>query len=207
MTTETAGRLQMVGAWASKLLGSRTKDVQALDDGALLARSAAGEEAACRELLERHGPRLLAVVQSTHRDLGLAEDVVQETFIRAIQSADQLRSGASLFPWLVRIALRLAIDHRRKEHRAAPLDEHPDLPASDVAPDHQAQANQDAARVDAALAELDPHARELLVLRYFTNLSVRELSEVFDKSEAAVRKDLQRARGKMKRHLAPWFED
>ena len=47
----------------------------------------------------------------------IAEDVVQETFLRAIKEADKLREETSMFPWLVKIALRAGIDYRRKIRR------------------------------------------------------------------------------------------
>src|SRR5215831_9246129 len=132
-------------------------------DRALLFRARDGDEKACRELLERHGQRLLSVVIATQGDPAMAEDVVQETFIRAIREADKLREEASMFPWLVKIALRAGIDYRRKVRR------------------------------------------EMIVLRYFASFSTHELALVFQKSEAAIRKDLQRARGRTRKLLAHMF--
>lgn len=195
-----------VATWASRLLGGRS--VASLDDGALLTRAAQGDELACRELLERYGTRLLSVVETAHGDLGLGEDVVQEAFLRAIKKSDQLKDQQAFFPWLVRIALRVAIDFRRRRKEEALPDAFSEVAATDEpSPDARYSASEDAALVQRALSAMKPYPRELLTLRYFTHLSVAELAEVFDKSEAAIRKDLQRARAQMKKQLAPWFEE
>ena len=180
--------------------------VQAEADGALLRRAKKGDEAACRELLDRHGGRLMGVVQKAHRDLDQTEDIVQETFVRAIQEADRLRSDGALFPWLVRIALNVAVDLRRRTQRETVTDQLPEMCTSvEAGADHHIQRVEDANRVNRALARLKPRARELLVLRYFAGMSVAELAEVFDKSDVAIRKELQRARDQLRRQLVAWF--
>ncbi|MCA9550880.1 MAG: sigma-70 family RNA polymerase sigma factor [Myxococcales bacterium] len=194
--------------WASRLLGRRAARWEAMSDGALLGQAKRGDERACRELLARHGPRLWAAVEATHRDPGLAEDVVQETLLRAIDRADQLMDEHRAFPWLVRIALRVAIDHKRKVRREALLEEGWDAagPPED-APDQHLASAEDARRVSAAVAQLDDYPRELVSLRYFAHLSAAELGEVFGKTDVAIRKDLQRARAQLRVALAPWMED
>jgi RNA polymerase sigma-70 factor (ECF subfamily) len=195
-------------AWAARLWGRRAARWEAMSDGALLGLARKGDERACRELLLRHGPRLWAAVEATHRDPGLAEDVVQETLLRAIERADQLLDEHRAFPWLVRIALRVAIDHKRKVRREHPLEEGWDAPAApEDGPEHRVTSEEDARRVAAAVARLPDYQKELVSLRYFAHLSAAELAEVFGKSEVAIRKDLQRARAQLKTALAPWMED
>ncbi len=192
----------------TRVLGNRAEeDTRALGDARLLELAKNGKEAAARELLERYGHRLLSIVEAAHGDLGMSEDIIQETFIRAIQQGHQLREESSLFPWLVRIALRVAIDFRRKVRRETLTEIMTDLPADEAAsPDRRVQAAQDAARVKHALERLKPYRRELMILRYFASFSVLELAEVFQKTETAVRKDLQRAREDMRKELSDWFE-
>ncbi|MEM7675536.1 MAG: sigma-70 family RNA polymerase sigma factor [Myxococcota bacterium] len=200
----------LTGRWGIEALTrSRTQaDVQAMGDRGLLQRAAWGDEASCKELLARYGARLLSVVRATHGDLALDDDIVQETFIRAIRQGAQLKKEASLFPWLVRIALRVAIDHRRSRRRETLTDVWPEnTEAPGPGPDEHVAASQDAARVKQALAQMKPYHRELLVLRYFTSFSAAELAEVFHKSDVAIRKDLQRAREAMRKHLEPWFTE
>src|SRR5688572_32798669 len=94
----------------TRVLGHRSEeDTKALGDARLLELAKQGRESAARELLERYGHRLLSIVEAAHGDLAVSEDIVQETFIRAIHQGHQLREESSVFPWLVRIALRVAI--------------------------------------------------------------------------------------------------
>lgn len=198
--------IRSMGSWATRVLGGRAgQDVQALGDAQLLSFAKEGRESAARELLQRYGHRLLSIVEAAHGDLAMSEDIVQETFIRGIQQGHQLRDESSLFPWLVRIALRVAIDFRRKVRRETSIEVVPDIPDDGAGPEKHAQAAQDAARVKRALESLKPYRRELMILRYFASFSVAELAEVFDKSETAVRKDLQRARDDMREELLDWF--
>ncbi len=199
--------IRTMSHWATRVLGQRTEeDTRSLGDARLLELAKHGREAAARELLERYGHRLRAIVDAAHGDLGMAEDIVQETFIRAIQQGHQLREESSLFPWLVRIALRVAIDFRRKVRRETLTEIMHDLPYEGAGPDTRAEAAEDAARVKRALETLKPYRRELMILRYFASFSVTELAEVFQKTETAVRKDLQRAREDMRKQLVDWFE-
>jgi RNA polymerase sigma-70 factor, ECF subfamily len=191
----------------TRVLGHRAEEEpRTLGDARLLELAKAGKEAAARELLERYGHRLLSIVEAAHGDLAMSEDIVQEAFIRAIQQGHQLRDESSVFPWLVRIALRVAIDFRRKVRRETPTEIMTELPDEAAGPERSLEAAQDAARVKGALERLEPYRRELMILRYFASFSVTELAEVFQKTEVAVRKDLQRARDDMRKDLVEWFE-
>jgi RNA polymerase sigma-70 factor (ECF subfamily) len=199
-----------VMGWASRVFGQRAAEVpvaEATDELLLELARTKNDEAAVRELIERYGDRLLAIVDAAHGDLDLSEDIVQETFIRAIRQSHQLRAAASLFPWLVRIAIRVALDQRRKTRRETFAPEAIEIVApEEQGPHARAEAAQDAAQVDRAISRLPDYPRELIILRYFASFSVAELAGVFDKTETAIRKDLQRARERLRTHLSPWFE-
>jgi RNA polymerase sigma-70 factor, ECF subfamily len=197
-----------MSAWVvSEERAGEARPVRAEGDRQLLFLARDGDQRACRELIDRHGQRLLAIVHATNGDLGIAEDIVQEALIRALQQAEQLREEASMFPWLVRIALRVGLDYRRKVRREMLTDQiREEAAAEEASPDHRVSAAEDSSRVRAALAELKPAQRQLVVLRYFASLSVAELAEVFGKSEPAIRKDLQRARERVKKMLGDWFD-
>lgn len=189
-------------------LGAVPPDVpeDAPADAEMLRRANAGDEASARVLVARYGPRLGRIVEAAYGDRGLAEDVVQETFLRAIDQAHQLRDDAGLLAWLVRIALRLAADSKRKRRRETLPGELPDH-ASASSPEGTLAAAQDALAVRAALDKLSERWRTLLVLRYFSGFSTQEIAEITGKKEPAIRKDLERARARMKKLLARWFEE
>jgi RNA polymerase sigma-70 factor (ECF subfamily) len=194
-------------SWVEPVAVRDEQFIRAEGDRCLLNQARDGDEKACRELIDRYGQRLLGVVTATQGDLQMAEDIVQETLIRAMQQAEQLREEASMFPWLVKIALRAALDYRRKVRRETLTDRVRDVAeAIESGPEHYVAQSEDSLRVRKALARLKPYQRELIVLRYFSSFSTAELAAVFSKSEAAIRKDLQRARERVKKHLGDWFE-
>jgi RNA polymerase sigma-70 factor, ECF subfamily len=174
-------------------------------DRALLTRVAGGDALACRELLGRYGQRLYRIVLASHRDPDLAEDIVQETFIRAVRAAATLREETSLFAWLAQIAHRVAIDFYRKNKRL--VREVVDTADARPRPDADLEASEAAGRVRLALARLKPDVREVVVLRYYGGFSVAELARVLGKSEVAVRKELQRARERLRKLLGTAFTE
>jgi RNA polymerase sigma-70 factor (ECF subfamily) len=175
-------------------------------DTDLLGRAQRGEQEACRELLRRYGARLLQIIRVAVKDGSLAEDIVQETFVKAIAESSQLREDASFFAWLVRIGIRVGLDQKRKRRHETLFDELPEQASDSASPERRALESEDGAKVRAALSRLKDYPRELIVLRYFAGFSAAELAAVFGKSDVAIRKDLERARGRMKKLLQPWFE-
>ncbi|MEM6532348.1 MAG: RNA polymerase sigma factor [Myxococcota bacterium] len=183
--------------------GGRRIDYPTLDDRSLLARSAERDDRATQELVARYGQRLFALVERSHGDLQLSEDIVQDALFRAIESRDQLRDDSAVFPWLIRIALRRAIDYRRKRRRESLVDILTLTDREGPSIDNELELDQSREResVRRALSRVKPYHRELLTLRYYSHLSVREIADVYEKSEALIRKDLQRARAQLERRL------
>ena len=154
---------------------------------------------ATQELLRRHGDRLFRIVSLRFPSRSIAEDIVQETFLRAMAEVSGLREEQSFFAWLVRISIRIGLDEQKKHWR--------ELYPGEV-PEEQAEQPidlQDQEAVHRALTALDEDTRELIVLRYWAGLSVAELAEILDAEEPAVRKRLERARAKLERRLRGWF--
>lgn len=176
-------------------------------DGALLRAAADGDQEACRRLVARHAGRIYSVVERVHGDLAETEDVVQESFLKALRCADRYREGGSFFAWMLRIALRIAQDRRRSRTRRQRREEAQELPHSSPGPFERLARSQAQGALRQALASLEPRRREVLVLRYFEQLSVTELAAVYRKSPEAMRKELQRARAHLKAALGPDFEE
>lgn len=114
----------------------------------------------------------------------LAEDLVQETWLRVLERAGQYDPRLRFEPWLFSIARNLAIDHLRKHqgatHRMYREDEAgANLPAPDLeSPFLAAARSEDAKRIGAALGALEPIYREALLLRFQEELSLAEIAQV-----------------------------
>ncbi|MEM6641295.1 MAG: sigma-70 family RNA polymerase sigma factor [Pseudomonadota bacterium] len=129
------------------------------------------------------------------KDRQLAEDVVQETMIRAYKSLDQLRKAGSVKGWLFTIVRR---EHARTFERKRLETVDIDTPGLSDDSLGTTDFNHDVEAVRSALAELDEDYREPLVLQIMVGHSVKEIAELMDLGEGAVLTRLFRARKKLK---------
>jgi RNA polymerase sigma-70 factor (ECF subfamily) len=154
------------------------------------------------ELIRRFEGIALSVAYARLRNAADAGDVVQEAFLRAWQKIDSLEDATRFGHWLGRMVRNLAIDfHRRKR---------PSLLEGDVASGHAAvSASMEVAerrrQIDDALGELDDMSRQCVVMRYFDNLSSKEIGTALNVSPAAVDMRLSRARSQLRASLGGVF--
>jgi RNA polymerase sigma-70 factor (ECF subfamily) len=176
-----------------------------LGDAALVGLARRRDEAAVRELVRRHNRRLFRVARGVLRDDAEAEDVVQETWVRAFIGLDRFRGEASLATWLTRIALNEALGRlRRRRPRAAlaALDEKGStimlpLPGPEVEAG-RAQIRQVLERAVDALPE---PFRLVFVLREVEGLSVAEAAALLAIRPETVKTRLHRARRLLRRSI------
>lgn len=124
-----------------------------------------------------------------------AEDVAQEVFVKIYRQLDSFRGQSKFSTWLYRISINLAIDHQRKHarHQADNLDKHPE-PASHHHAEHAQLEREQAARVESAVAQLDPRLQMIVRLFYWQGFKTREIAEVLATPEGTVKVYLLRAR-------------
>lgn len=156
-------------------------------------RAVAADEVV-RAMVDQHGAAVYRLAVSIVRDPALAEDVAQETFIRAWRHRDTYRGAAPIRHWLLRIAHNVAVSTLRglreeaRDPRTLP-DRHADGVESAV-------ANRLA--VKAALSRLDPLSRSIVVLREMEGLSYAEIGEILGVALPTVKTRLFRARATLR---------
>lgn len=176
-------------------------------DAELLARLARGEPQAARELVARKLPRLLGLAQRLLGGRAEAEEVAQESFMRAWQQLGRWRPGEARFDtWLHEVALNLCRDRlrRRAVRREEALDEHAEAAAiadPGPTPEQQLDRAQRSAQVAAALDALPPRQREALVLHYHQALPQAEAAALMGISVDALESLLARARRGLRARL------
>ncbi|MFH9421180.1 sigma-70 family RNA polymerase sigma factor [Streptomyces sp. NPDC017529] len=157
--------------------------IRAIDPGvrvrkdAVVADSTTPDEELMRALYEEHaGPLLAFVLRLVAGDRHRAEDVVQETLLRAWRNADQLqRATGSIRPWLVTVARRIVIDgHRSRQARPQEVDAAPleSMPAAD-----EIDRALRLMTISEALGDLSKAHREALIETYFKGRTVSEAAE------------------------------
>jgi RNA polymerase sigma-70 factor, ECF subfamily len=184
-------------------------------DADVVARARDGDIEAFRALVERHSRGLFHLAYRMTGDEGDAEDVVQETFMKAYRTLHRFESRANFGTWLHRIASNCALDVIRARRRRGPLAgprdaEDPDageavddLPATDPAPDRLVYGAEVRGRVAAALGDLSPNERAAFVLRHFEQRSIEEIGGLLGLRENATKQSIFRAVRKLRRALRP----
>jgi RNA polymerase sigma-70 factor (ECF subfamily) len=152
------------------------------DDGDLAARLKRREPAAMGELYDRYGRLAYSLIYRIVRDVGVAEDLVQETFLRVWNRAQAFDAErGALGPWLLAVARNRAIDYVRsaggKMAKGALELEYAERPALFINFEADVLSQDQARRVRAALEKLNENQRHVIELAYFEGLSQSEMAE------------------------------
>lgn len=173
----------------------------------------AGDTDAYRELVDRHKRMLYGVIIRLVGDPDVAEELAQETFVKAYARIYEFRREATFATWLVQIGVNAARDHirrtrRLREKRVVSLDEfrenHGDTtpdrrPASD--PGAELEAEEAKTMMRRALAQLPSEYREVLVLKHFENWSYERIAEATGDSIGTLKVRAHRARRLLRERL------
>lgn len=176
-----------------------------LSDEQLLLGVQEGQRQALAGLVERHHSPLLGYLYRLNGgDRPLAEDWVQESFLRVLRSVGQYRYPQPFKPWLYAIATNLARDHF-KAAETRQTDSEPDEPGfwqnkgGTVAAAEQLFIQQETQnRVAAAILHLPPHQRETIILRYYQDFSLAEIAAIQGIPVGTVKSRLSVALGRLK---------
>ncbi|MEX2247388.1 MAG: RNA polymerase sigma factor [Dehalococcoidia bacterium] len=170
-------------------------DHVSFDEPAAVAGAAGGDGAAFGVLVERHQEAAFRAAYLILRDAQAAEDVAQEGFIRAYRGMRKFRQGEPFRPWLLRIVTNLALNEARARTRRSGLLGRlgPLTRTTDDPPDDAAAAADEAAAVARAINELPEADRVVLYLRYFLELSEREIATAIGRPAGTVKSRLHRA--------------
>lgn len=180
----------------------------------LLARG--GREAAYRELVRRYERPVFALVFRMVRDRELAEDLSQETFVKALNAIESYRPEFKFSSWIFKIANNAAIDHlRRRELDTLSLDgsPHAETPEAVQATALQVGARQESpldaveakelgATIEAAIGRLRPEYRSCILLRHVEGRAYEEIAEILDLPLGTVKTYIHRARNELRLALA-----
>ena len=155
------------------------------------------KEAVLRQLVAEHQVSLTRLCYLYLHDVQLAEDAVQETFLKAYRTLDDFRGEASAKTWLTRIAMRTCCDMRRTfwfrrvDRSVTP----------ENLPDCVGEADEDAAALTLAVMQLPIREREAVLLYYYQDMNVCEIAKALGVTQPTVSYRLRRAREKLRREL------
>jgi RNA polymerase sigma-70 factor (ECF subfamily) len=176
------------------------------DEAALVAAAQAGDPDAFATIVRLHQRTVYGVAWGLTRNAHDADDLAQETFVRAWQALSRFRTGEPLKPWLTRIAVNLAYSlfrrrKRRPEAALEPLAEAGKQWAAGEDPAEEFAEQERAVRLDAAFAELSEDHRAILVLRVVEEMSYEEIATTLEIAVGTVMSRLSRARAELRARL------
>ncbi len=185
-------------------------------DKDLLNRYRSGDDRAFDDIVRLYRDRIFRRVFGMLKNHEDAEEVTQDTFLRARRGLESFRGDAAFSTWLYQIATNLAHNRywfwwRRRRHASVSLDAalgpETTLTLEEVLPDEQPNPGEEAVtqelveRVEAAMEKLSPAHREILTLRNVRNLSYEEIAARLDLSLGTVKSRIARARDALKQSL------
>jgi RNA polymerase sigma-70 factor (ECF subfamily) len=184
--------------------------MDATDAAAVLDRARQGDSEAFRVLVERHSRSVFRLAFRMTGNEQDAEDVVQESFLRAYKQLGRFESRANFGTWLYRIVANCSVDlmrakqARHDQARGESLDDAIELPAADVpGPERMAQSAEIERRVQRALEGLSPLERAAFTLRHYEGRSIEEISSALGLGTSAAKHSVFRAVKKLRVALAP----
>ena len=178
-----------------------------MTDVEVVSRVRAGEVDLFEVLMRRHNTRVYRVARAVLRDENEAEDVMQQTYIKAFQHLDQFEDRSQFSTWLTRIAVREALARQRKWQpdivEPSGEGDHMDrFTAPDTDPERQAYAQELGRMLEHAVDELPEAYRTVFMLRDVEGMSTAETADGLELGEEAVKTRLHRARAMLRRSIA-----
>ncbi|MAQ00375.1 MAG: RNA polymerase subunit sigma-24 [Flavobacteriaceae bacterium] len=154
-------------------------------DSVLVSKYISGDEKSLEVLFKRHKQRIYSFIYSKVYDRDLSEDIFQDTFIKVIKTLKlgNYNEEGKFISWVTRIAHNLVIDHFRKNKRIPKFENSHDfdifsvLKNSDIDIENQMIKNQIHSEVKKLINFLPNDQKEVLVYRYYNDLSFKEISE------------------------------
>jgi RNA polymerase sigma-70 factor (ECF subfamily) len=176
----------------------------------LIAQARRGDQAAFGLLFERHARLVLSFLFNQIGRREVAEELTQETFVRAYRCLPEFREQAKFSTWLLGIAKNVAREWSRSKEGRTPQQSneiepgtHPTSPGS---PADDLLSKELNFILEAALQTLDEGRREVFVLKVFQQRTYQEIVDITGFSLAKVKIELHRARAEMRRHMQPYLE-
>jgi RNA polymerase sigma-70 factor (ECF subfamily) len=197
-------------------VADRRLELAAKTDQEIVALARAGQEAAYRELIRRYERPLFSLLFRMVRDRELAEDLAQETFIKALNAIESYRPEFKFSSWIFKIANNAAIDHlRRRELDTLSLEGSPHAETPEAveatalqigdrqeSPLDEVEARELGGQIEAAIAQLRPEYRSCILLRHVEGRPYEEIAQLLNLPLGTVKTYIHRARNELRQALS-----
>ena len=187
------------------LHGASIKAPQQPEDLELIHRSQAGDTEAFGQLVTKYRAKILARLHGIVHNEHDARDLAQEGFLKAWHSIRQFKGRSSFYTWLYSITVNLAIESLRRRRRRFEVELDHAIPSSVPSPRANYQYNEIRQHINAALAQLSPEHRVVIVLKVMEDLQYQEIAKTLNVSVGTVMSRLFYGRKKLQSILKPLY--
>jgi len=184
-----------------------------MDEAEAIAQLKAGKIAALRTLMEVYQVQAVQAAVLITQDRAVAEDIVQNAFLRTYERIGQFNNSRPFRPWFLRMVINDALKAAARQRRHLSIDNQEDtayqklverLEATANAPEDVVQRNEVQEAIREALTKLSPQQRAVIILRYYLGLSELEMSSELNCAPGTVKWHLNAARERLRSLLLPF---
>jgi RNA polymerase sigma-70 factor (ECF subfamily) len=172
-------------------------EIQVQTDADLVRAVLNGQKQAFAALVKRHERSVRAVAMNVLRDHESVQDTAQDAFLKAYENLPSLRRPRAFGPWLMKITRRCALNTARQQPKETALEP----TGAAVAQGADGRLDEEEQRLLAAVLKLPESEKQVVMLRYFSGQSVRDVAEMLGRSVGTVTKQLSRAHKRLRNIL------
>lgn len=192
-----------------------TVNLPSVEEKLAIARLKQGDLDGMEALVKRYQVQAIYTAYLIARDMKLAEDIVQDAYLRAAEKIAQFDESRSFGPWFLRSVVHASIKAAEREKRLVPLDGDGDEEMSSVTrwlldpkpgPDEIAETRETRRMVWKALGQLTPEQRAVIVLRHFLEMNEKEITRELDRPLTTIHWWLRVARNRLREILRPFWQ-
>ena len=181
-----------------------------LDEKQLITRTKQGETDAFNPLVVKYQPRIYTFISQQVKETETAKDLTQETWLKAFRAIKSFRADSAFSSWLYRIAENVCIDYFRKQkHDTEPLhaiDERR-IPQTHSDPCRDLERQELRAYLRAAIQRLTQTRKQVFLLYYAQDLSIKQIATHLNRSEGTIKSHLRNARLQLQEYLTPYLKN
>ena len=180
------------------------------EDSYLIEQSLQGDKSAFAAIVDRYKKQIYSITYSMTRNHADADDLSQDTFVKAYENLRKFKLGTNFRSWLSRIAVNSCIDHIRRKKRFSedPLDAQAEtLPHGNPNPQDELESSELMENITKAVESLPKSQRIVVVMREMQGFGLKEIAEILKCSESTVRWRLHYARKKLQKKLQGYLDE
>lgn len=159
----------------------------------LLKKAKKGDDGAFYEVMQMHKVRLLKIALSYLRNEGEALEALQEVTFRAYQSINKVKEPEYFSTWLIRIMLNYCHDQQKKKKRVAYTNVDKNMA--------EIVDYSNGLVIEEALQKIDSDCREVIILKYYHDLRIKDIAEILEKPESTIKTWLYKGLGALRQQL------